>query len=115
MGVYCLEPTVERAIERDISGGHERATPARVRLFVLPDLAAAHGIPGDESAEVSSRTRMVREINAYIWSGPQVRGMRGAVIHAEVVARRVKEMGARRVSRRGRGTHGTFETRAHAR
>src|SRR4051794_36467674 len=62
--VHCLEPPVERAIERHVTGRDQRAAPIREMLFVLPYLLAGTRIPRHERAEVPPGTGMVGRARA---------------------------------------------------
>src|SRR5688572_13893667 len=100
VGIDSLEPSVERAVEDDIAGSHERATPHGVRLANSPALATGGDVERHELAAVAVGTGVLGRAGSDVRRARDVGGGARLEIHAQVDRRDVKQPGPRGERRR---------------
>src|SRR6059036_3964203 len=89
-----LEPTIERAVERDVARGDDRAAPHGVWFRRLPYLLTGGRIPRDERPHVPASTRVVGSVRADERRSGDASRLGRLVVHAHVFRREVEEPGA---------------------
>ena len=96
LGVHRLEPAVQRPVEGDVAGRHQRAAPHRHVLVDGPDLGPLHGIPGHEFAAIAAGPGIHVDGGADIGRAGDIAHLRRLPIHAEMLMRDVDQLRARR-------------------